>query len=103
MARNPRRLFRLCLAKKAGAAVSFRSSALDLPKAGTEIRADSSQPQPRSSAYKDSAALRNSNRLMPARQREIVDLEDAMADSALFTKDPKGFQARANRLDRRTR
>jgi ATP-binding cassette subfamily F protein uup len=35
---------------------------------------------------------------MPERQQEIIDLEDAMADSALFSRDPKGFQVRANRL-----
>ena len=28
----------------------------------------------------------------------IVDLEDAMADSSLFEKDPKAFHARANRV-----
>jgi ATP-binding cassette subfamily F protein uup len=35
---------------------------------------------------------------MPERQDEITRLEDEMADSSLFTKDPKAFHARANRL-----
>ncbi len=48
--------------------------------------------------YKDQRRLEELNKLMPERQREIVDLEDAMADSALFEKDPKGFHARANRV-----
>ncbi|MEQ1782690.1 MAG: ABC-F family ATP-binding cassette domain-containing protein [Hyphomonadaceae bacterium] len=48
--------------------------------------------------YKDQRRLEELTRLMPERQKEIVDLEDAMADSALFTKDPKGYHARANRV-----
>ena len=48
--------------------------------------------------YKDQRRLEELTRLMPQRQQEIVDLEDAMADSALFAKDPKAFQSRANRV-----
>ncbi|MEQ1784694.1 MAG: ABC transporter ATP-binding protein, partial [Hyphomonadaceae bacterium] len=48
--------------------------------------------------YKDQRRLEELTRLMPERQKEIGDLEDAMADSALFTKDPKGYHARANRV-----
>jgi ATP-binding cassette subfamily F protein uup len=48
-------------------------------------------------SYKDQRRLEELNKLMPERQQEIVDLEDAMADSALFAKDPKAFHARANR------
>ncbi len=48
--------------------------------------------------YKDQRRLEELTRLMPERQKEIVDLEDAMADSALFTRDPKGYHARANRV-----
>ena len=48
--------------------------------------------------YKDQRRLEELTRLMPERQKEIVELEDAMADSALFTKDPKGYHARANRV-----
>ena len=35
---------------------------------------------------------------MPERQKEITNIEDAMADASLFAKDPKGFHANANRL-----
>ncbi len=48
-------------------------------------------------SYKDQRRLEELNKLMPERQQEIVDLEDAMADSSLFAKDPKAFHARANR------
>jgi ATP-binding cassette subfamily F protein uup len=49
-------------------------------------------------SYKDARRLDELERLMPERQDEITRLEDEMADSALFTKDPKAFHARANRL-----
>ncbi len=48
--------------------------------------------------YKDQRRLEELDRLMPERQEEIINLEDAMADGSLFGKDPKAFQARANRL-----
>jgi ATP-binding cassette subfamily F protein uup len=49
-------------------------------------------------SYKEARRLEELDRLMPERQDEITSLEDAMADSSLFTKDPKAFHARANRL-----
>ena len=49
-------------------------------------------------SYKEARRLDELERLMPERQDEITSLEDQMADSSLFTKDPKAFQARANRL-----
>jgi ABC transport system ATP-binding/permease protein len=79
--------------KKSGQATAFRSSALD-KNAPT---ARSTAPAAKLS-YKDQRRLEELNRLLLERQKEIVDLEDAMADSALFSKDPKAFQSRANRL-----
>jgi ATP-binding cassette subfamily F protein uup len=86
--------------KKSGAATAFRSSAPSTlqrggPKAAPAARAPAAAAK---MSYKDIHRLQELNRLMPERQTEIVDLEDAMADATLFTKDPKGFQARANRL-----
>jgi len=49
-------------------------------------------------SYKEARRLEELERLMPERQDEIVALEDQMADSALFSRDPKAFHARANRL-----
>jgi ATP-binding cassette subfamily F protein uup len=49
-------------------------------------------------SYKEARRLEELERLMPERQDEITRLEDEMADSALFTKDPKAFHAHANRL-----
>lgn len=49
-------------------------------------------------SYKEARRLEELERLMPERQEEIVALEDQMADSALFSRDPKAFHARANRL-----
>jgi ABC transport system ATP-binding/permease protein len=49
-------------------------------------------------SYKDQRRLDELEGLMPRLSAEITQLEDAMADSAAFTKDPKGYQARANRL-----
>lgn len=49
-------------------------------------------------SFKEARRLDELERLMPERQDEITRLEDEMADSSLFTKDPKAFHARANRL-----
>jgi len=49
-------------------------------------------------SYKDTRRLEELNRLMPERQKEITNIEDAMADASLFAKDPKSFHANANRL-----
>jgi ATP-binding cassette subfamily F protein uup len=85
--------------KKSGG-VAFRSSALEpASKGGPKASEKPANTAPAAKlTYKDQHRLTELNRLMPERQKEIVDLEDAMADSALFTKDPKGFQTRANRL-----
>jgi ATP-binding cassette subfamily F protein uup len=84
--------------KKSGG-VAFRSSALEIASKGGSKPADKTPGGPAAKlTYKDQHRLNELNRLMPERQKEIIDLEDAMADSALFTKDPKGFQTRANRL-----
>src|SRR5690606_31736308 len=85
--------------KKSGG-VAFRSSALETSaKAPTKPASSTKQSAPSGKlSFKDQHRLTELNRLMPERQQEITDLEDAMADSALFTKDPKGFQTRANRL-----
>jgi ABC transport system ATP-binding/permease protein len=81
--------------KKSGA-VALRSSALDVSKA--QARPAVPKQAAAKLSYKDQRRLEELNRLMPARQKEITDIEDAMADSNLFTKDPKAFQSRANRL-----
>jgi ATP-binding cassette subfamily F protein uup len=83
--------------RKPGGAVAFRSSSLDTQKTDAKPVAKTAAPTSKLT-YKDSRRLEELNRLMPERQKEIVDLEDAMADSALFSKDPKAFQSRANRL-----
>jgi ATP-binding cassette subfamily F protein uup len=84
--------------KKSGG-VAFRSSALEPASKGGAKIADKTPAAPAAKlTYKDQHRLTELNRLMPERQKEIIALEDAMADSALFTKDPKGFQTRANRL-----
>ncbi len=85
--------------KKSGG-VAFRSSALETSaKAPPKPASTGKQSAPSVKlSFKDQHRLTELNRLMPERQKEITDLEDAMADSALFTKDPKGFQTRANRL-----
>jgi len=85
--------------KKSGG-VAFRSSALETASKGGSKAGDKAASTAATAklTYKDQHRLTELNRLMPERQKEIVDLEDAMADSALFTKDPKGFQTRANRL-----
>jgi len=86
------------VAQKKSGGVAFRSSALE-PAAKGGPKAAERAPIPATKlSYKDQHRLTELNRLMPERQKEITDLEDAMADSALFTKDPKGFQSRANRL-----
>jgi ATP-binding cassette subfamily F protein uup len=83
--------------RKSGGAVSFRSSALETakldPRTGPKAATSASKL-----TYKDARRIEELNRLMPERQQEIVDLEDAMADSSLFSKDLKAFQSRANRL-----
>jgi ATP-binding cassette subfamily F protein uup len=86
--------------KKSGGAVAFRSSGIEAPKAGSQAsQSPKSGAAPASKlTYKDARRLEELNRLMPERQKEITDLEDAMADSALFEKDPKAFHSRANRL-----
>ena len=81
--------------KKSGA-VALRSSALDVSK--SQARPAAPKQAAAKLSYKDQRRLEELNRLMPARQKEITDIEDAMADSNLFTKDPKAFQSRANRL-----
>jgi ATP-binding cassette subfamily F protein uup len=84
--------------KKSGG-VAFRSSALETSsKAPAKPAAAKSSGPAAKLSFKDQHRLTELNRLMPERQKEITDLEDAMADSATFTKDPKGFQTRANRL-----
>jgi ABC transport system ATP-binding/permease protein len=85
--------------KKSGQATAFRSSTPRAPQRGGPKAPAAKAPTAIGKlSFKDSHRLQELNRLMPERQAEIVDLEDAMADAALFTKDPKGFQARANRL-----
>ena len=69
----------------------------------TDTKATSATPaQPKAPpsklSYKDTRRLEELNRLMPERQKEISDIEDAMADASLFAKDPKAFHARASRL-----
>ena len=87
------------VAQKKSGGVAFRSSALDPSSKGGSKVADKTPGAPASKlTFKDQHRLTELNRLMPERQKEIIDLEDAMADSALFSKDPKGFQTRANRL-----
>ncbi len=81
----------------AKAATSFRSSTPDAPeKGGPKVAARSTPPVKLS--FKDQHRLTELDKLMPRLQAEITSLEDAMADSALFTKDPKAYQVRANRL-----
>jgi ATP-binding cassette subfamily F protein uup len=74
-------------------------------RASQKVESRSTAPapvQPKAPAsklsYKDTRRLEELNRLMPERQKEITDIEDAMADATLFSKDPKAFHARANRL-----
>jgi ATP-binding cassette subfamily F protein uup len=85
--------------KKSGA-TAFRSSApagagKGGPKAAAAAKAAVATGK---LTYKDARRLEELNRLMPERQAEIIRIEDEMADSALFTKDPKGFESRAKRL-----
>ena len=82
--------------KKSGA-VAFRSSTLESAKSQAAQPARAAAPTAKLS-YKDQRRLEELNRLMPARQKEITEIEDTMADASLFSKDPKGFQSRANRL-----
>jgi ATP-binding cassette subfamily F protein uup len=82
------------------AATAFRSSAPEAaPKGGARPQAPAPQkPATSKLSYKDARRLDELNRLMPERKAEIEQLEDAMADAALFSKDPKAFSARANRI-----
>jgi ATP-binding cassette subfamily F protein uup len=48
--------------------------------------------------YKDQRRLEELERALPKLQAEIVRLEDGLADASMFAKDPKSFQANANRL-----
>ncbi len=87
------------VAQKKSGAVVFRSSALETSQKAPAKAAPAKGSAPAAKlSFKDQHRLTELNRLMPERQKEITDLEDAMADSAMFTKDPKGFQTRANRL-----
>jgi ATP-binding cassette subfamily F protein uup len=87
--------------KKSGSATAFRSSA---PTGVSKGGAKAASPAKAGAApaskltYKDARRLEELTRLMPERQAEITRIEDEMADSALFSKDPKGFEARAKRL-----
>jgi ABC transport system ATP-binding/permease protein len=82
--------------KKSGGAVAFRSSAPAAAKPSPALAKPAAAATKLS--YKDARRLEELNRLMPERQAEITRIEDEMADSALFSKDPKGFEARAKRL-----
>jgi ATP-binding cassette subfamily F protein uup len=75
------------------AAVALRTKSV-MPPVST---AAAPRPQTKLS-FKDTHRLKELDSLMPRLQAEIVALEDAMADSALFNRDPKAYQARANRL-----
>jgi ATP-binding cassette subfamily F protein uup len=48
--------------------------------------------------YKDQKRLEDLTAAMPKLTAEITRLEDALADSTLFTRDPKAYQSNANRL-----
>ena len=81
----------------------YRGQAGPAPSAArTAAKAAAPAAAPKAAAsklsYKEARRLEELERLMPERQEEIVALEDQMADSALFSRDPKAFHARANRL-----
>jgi len=81
----------------------YRGQAGPAPSAArTAAKAATPAAAPKAAAsklsYKEARRLEELERLMPERQEEIVALEDQMADSALFSRDPKAFHARANRL-----
>ncbi|MDZ4760611.1 MAG: ATP-binding cassette domain-containing protein [Alphaproteobacteria bacterium] len=86
--------------KKSGKATAFRSSKPAGPSSPPPERGrrEGVNTPLAKLTYKDQRRLDDLNRLMPERQAEIIALEDAMADTSLFTKDPKGFQARVNRI-----
>ncbi|RYG33744.1 MAG: ABC transporter ATP-binding protein [Burkholderiales bacterium] len=87
------------ISQKKSGGVAFRSSALETSSKAPQKAAGGKSSAPAAKlSFKDQHRLTELNRLMPERQQEITDLEDAMADSATFSKDPKGFQTRANRL-----
>lgn len=50
-------------------------------------------------SYKDQRRLDEIETLMPRLQSEITELEAALADPDLFSRDPKAFQQKAARLD----
>ncbi|MEP7210356.1 MAG: ATP-binding cassette domain-containing protein, partial [Alphaproteobacteria bacterium] len=80
-------------------ATALRSSTPDAPTKGGPKSAATQQKLATSKlSYKDARRLEELNRLMPERKAEIEQLEDAMADAASFSKDPKAFQSRANRI-----
>jgi ATP-binding cassette subfamily F protein uup len=81
------------LVQAGSAAAPRRSEQKPSPVATSQPKAPASKL-----SYKEARRLEELDRLMPERQDEITSLEDAMADSSLFTKDPKAFHARANRL-----
>jgi ATP-binding cassette subfamily F protein uup len=81
---------------KGRATAAFRSSA---PAAAVANTSAPSAPKAAGKlSYKDQRRLEELNRLMPERGAEITALEDEMADPQMFAKDPKGFQARVNRI-----
>ena len=86
------------ISQKKSGGVAFRSSALETSSKALQKAAGGKSAPAAKLSFKDQHRLTELNRLMPERQKEITDLEDAMADSAMFAKDPKGFQTRANRL-----
>ncbi|MBI1360967.1 MAG: ATP-binding cassette domain-containing protein [Alphaproteobacteria bacterium] len=80
------------------AATAFRSSAPDEPAKGGPKSPAPAKPASAKLSYKDARRLEELTRLMPERRAEIEQLEDAMADASTFSRDPKGFEVRANRL-----
>jgi ATP-binding cassette subfamily F protein uup len=85
--------------KSGRGATALRSSTPDAPaKGGPKSGPTPPKPATGKLAYKDARRLEDLNRLMPERKAEIERIEDAMADASLFSKDPKAFQAGANRL-----
>jgi ATP-binding cassette subfamily F protein uup len=63
--------------------------------------APSEKPKPRSAklSYKQQRALEQLPACIDALHAEVAKLEGDLADPALFTRDPAGFQARTNRLE----
>ena len=84
--------------KSARGATALRSSTPDAPTKGGPKAGLAAKSATGKLSYKEARRLEELDRLMPERKAEIEQLEDAMADASLFSKDPKGFQVRANRL-----